>query len=173
MCQLFLFQSSFIQKLQKYDEDTMLAAKERGCPHCAGVLDRADYRRKPRCPLDALPEGFSVRYSLCCREDGCRRRLTPRSIRFFGRRVYWSVAILLISAQLLFQSQIENRTVRRWKTFWDKGFLDSAEWRRARGAILMMDQAAGSLMGVLSASSPQSHQSLIRLLHLITPCWAK
>ena len=173
MCQLFLFQSSFIQKLQQYDLDTMLAKQALGCPHCGGVLDRADFRRKPRCLFDTLPDRFTIRYSLCCRRDGCRRRLTPKSIRFFGRRVFWSVAILLLSAQLVCGSSMDGRTIRRWKSFWDEDLSRSPEWQRSRGGVLMMDQAAGTLMGLLESYSPLDCDSMRGLLALVAPCWAK
>ena len=173
MCQLFLFQSSFLKKLQQYDESTLLTAKAKGCPHCAGILDRADFPRKPRCPFDALPDDFAIRYSLCCRTEGCRKRLTPKSVRFFGRRVYWSLAILLMSAQLLFYGTTTARTIRRWKAFWDNDFTASPAWQKSRGGFLVMDQGPDFVTMFLRSHSPLTPESVLRLFDLISPCWAK
>jgi hypothetical protein len=38
--------------------------------------------------------------SLCYAEDNCRKRTTPPSLRFLGRRVYVAVTMLLISVML-------------------------------------------------------------------------
>jgi len=38
------------------------------------------------------------RFSLCCAKDGCRKRETPGSLRFLGRKVYFGAMVVLISA---------------------------------------------------------------------------
>ncbi len=55
-----------------------------GCPRCGGCLDSASYPRKPHGLAASLREGVR-RFSFCCRD--CRRRETPSSVRFFGRRI--------------------------------------------------------------------------------------
>ena len=70
------------QLLEKVDADLAQEACEKGCLHCQGKLHRADYDRKPR----GGPQ-WDRRYSFCCAEEDCRRRLTPESMRFLGRRV--------------------------------------------------------------------------------------
>ncbi|WP_245731956.1 hypothetical protein [Thiocapsa roseopersicina] len=75
------------------DEDLAEAAREAGCPACGGTLHQADYPRKPRgCP-EPWREAFATRRSFCCAQ--CRRRLTPRSVRFLGRRVYLGLIVVL------------------------------------------------------------------------------
>ena len=39
-----------------------------------------------------------IRLSFCCDRDGCRKRVTPPSVRFLGRKVFLAVAVILISA---------------------------------------------------------------------------
>lgn len=78
-------------------EDARVAARVRsaGCPVCDGRLDRSDYPRKPRGGgVAAAGEGLDRRISLCCARDGCRRRATPPSLVFLGRRVYLGIAVL-------------------------------------------------------------------------------
>ena len=74
--------------LRRCDED--LAAEQRagGCPHCGGVLHSARYPRKPRGAVERLPDEYGWRLSLCCAREGCRKRATPPSLRFLGRKVY-------------------------------------------------------------------------------------
>ena len=77
--------AKFFQRLLEEDEGAVDRQQARGCPWCRGRLDRADYPRKPR-GLPAQWEGlFSTRFSMCCCREGCRRRLTPPSVRIFTR----------------------------------------------------------------------------------------
>jgi len=87
--------ASFPDALLALDRELAREAQQRGCPRCEGVLDVANYPRKPRGGPFALRGEHSRRLSLCCRRDGCRRRVTPESVRFLGRRVYLSVVVLL------------------------------------------------------------------------------
>ena len=56
------------------------------------------YGRKPRGLPDGIDPGpvLPVRFSFCCSVDGCRRRHTPPSVRFLGRKVYLSVMVVLL-----------------------------------------------------------------------------
>jgi hypothetical protein len=81
------------QLLEKADADLAEEARAEGCCYCGGKLHRADYERKAR----GVPE-WNKRYSFCCDEDDCRRRRTPESLRFLGRRVYAGLIVVLVSA---------------------------------------------------------------------------
>ena len=72
----------FFKGLRKLDHDLFLLTKIQPCPHCGGQLDTSNIPRKPR----GAGELESLQFSLCCRVDGCRRRLTPPSI--------WSFSVL-------------------------------------------------------------------------------
>src|SRR6185312_1242150 len=100
-----------------------------GGPRCDGVLDVADYLRKPRGGPFALDDGSARRLSLWCRREGCRLRVTPPSVRFLGRRVYLSVVVLLcgVLRQGPTPSRVDalhrvvgadRRTLERWQRWW-------------------------------------------------------
>ena len=59
-------------------------------------------------------------------EEGCRRRHTPPSVRFLGRRVYVGLVVVLVSAmrhgltaprvqRLREQLGIDRQTLERWR----------------------------------------------------------
>jgi len=77
-----------------FDRDLAEGYRLEGCP-CGGSLHRAAYVRKPRGVPWGLPEGFCIRESFCCSREGCRRRLTPPSLRFLGRRVYLGAVVVV------------------------------------------------------------------------------
>jgi hypothetical protein len=57
-----------------------------GCT-CGGVRHSARYPRKPRALQGMLDERYQNRLSFCCAREGCRRRSTPPSVRFLGRKL--------------------------------------------------------------------------------------
>ena len=73
--------------LPRIDADLAAKVQAAGCLECGGRLDVANYPGEPR-GADGLGDDFSVRASFCCAVDGCRRRRTPMSVRFLGRKVY-------------------------------------------------------------------------------------
>lgn len=106
-------------------EDARVAAKVKanGCRFCAGRLDVATFPRKPRgSALIPIGAWLDKRRSYCCAREGCRRRATPASLVFLGRRVY--VAIVVLVESLRVQQVAEPappehappppRTTRRW-----------------------------------------------------------
>lgn len=126
--------------------DRSLAAEVRaaGCRHCGGPLHRAAYLRKPR-GGPPLPESLSVRHSLCC--GRCRRRTTPPSVLFLGRKVYWSAVVVVVgalrqrrpgsasAARLREALGVSWKTVRRWMAWWAEAFPSSPPWRALRGYL--------------------------------------
>ena len=102
------------------------------CPHCGAVLHRADYPRKPR-GAENLPSQWNRRLSFCCAE--CRRRMTPKSVRFLGRKVYLG-AVVLAACVLREQGEKLERvagrlnlkisTLRRWVAWWRR--VTGTEW---------------------------------------------
>ena len=69
--------------LKRIDEAEAAACREVGCPACDGALHSATYPRKPH-GLAAELRSDARRFSFCC--NRCRGRVTPPSVRFFGRR---------------------------------------------------------------------------------------
>ena len=130
--------------LMRLDHDLAREAKEGGCLHCGGRLDSAGYPRKPRGGPADLVDEYGTRLSFCCAE--CRRRLTPPSVRFLGRRVYLGAVVVLVSAMLQGSSPpraarlkelfgVSPRTLARWRDWWQSAFAQSDFWKAARGLL--------------------------------------
>ena len=96
---------------------------------------------------DRKPRGgppWEVRFSFCCAKEGCRRRHTPGSVRFLGRRVYAGLIVVLVSAMLhgLNPERVQRlrkvlgidwRTLGRWRQWWRSGGQSSR--RRERQSL--------------------------------------
>ncbi len=176
--------AKFYNDLLKFDEKFLELGQQKGCPHCGGRLDRADYPRKPRGLPEEVEEAYALRLSLCCREDGCRRRLTPPSLRFFGRRVYAGAVFLFISA--LFSDPVESmssaakkvevpkRTVGRWLLWWKEKFRTTLFWRIA-GARFLPPIPTSSFAYSLVARFYDTcfSEAMKKTLHFIAPVTTK
>lgn len=141
-CQGHLADQELFQLLEKVDADLLEEARSQGCLLCGGKLHRSDYERKPR----GGPQ-WDLRFSLCCAKEGCRRRHTPPSVRFMGRRVYAGLVVVLVSAMihglkpervkvLRKALKIDRRTLARWRQWWLGIFVESSFWRQARARFL-------------------------------------
>jgi hypothetical protein len=126
------------------DQDLARLAREKACP-CGGRLHCANYPRKPRGAED-LPEDYRYRFSFCCERDGCRKRVTPPSVRFLGRKVYLFAVVVLVSAmrqgpsprRVRTLSQLfgaDRRTIARWQVFWREHVPQTPFWKSARGRL--------------------------------------
>jgi hypothetical protein len=135
--------SRLFELLPRIDEDLAEEARRGGCPHCRGRLDSARYPRKPRGALELGP-GYEYRQSYCCARRDCRRRLTPPSVRFLGRRVYPGAVVLVASVldgsgssgqrrQLREWLGVSPRTLARWRRWWRRLFPQHSFWRAVRG----------------------------------------
>ena len=84
--------------LMEVDRDLALQAQRSKCRSCGGTLHSACYLRKPRGMPAGVDPGpaYPVRFSFCCSVEGCRRRHTPPSVRFLGRKVYLGVMVALL-----------------------------------------------------------------------------
>ena len=141
-CQCHLADQHLFQLLEKVDADLTAKARLEGCLLCGGALHRSDYDRKPR----GGPQ-WDTRFSLCCAREGCRRRHTPPSVRFLGRRVYAGLVVVLVSAmihglkpprvqRLREVLGIDRRTLERWRQWWLGLFVGSSFWREARARFM-------------------------------------
>jgi hypothetical protein len=141
-CQNHLADVHLPQLLEKVDTDLTEEARSKGCLLCGSKLHRSDYERKPR----GGPQ-WDLRFSLCCSKEGCRRRHTPPSVRFMGRRVYAGLVVVLVSAMvhglkpervhcLREALGIDRRTLERWRQWWLGIFLESSFWREARARFM-------------------------------------
>jgi len=147
-----LQQVTFWTALFSLDQELAEEARLGGCS-CGGVLHRADFRRKPRGGPSDLPAEYCYRLSFCCNREGCRKRVTPPSVRFLGRKVYLHAVIILVAAlrqgatprrvRLLAELlEVDRRTIARWQVFWQEQFPRTAFWKVARGFLLPVVDAA-------------------------------
>ena len=86
--------------LLSFDRDLAQEVRAGGCRHCGSALHAGRYWRKPQGTPAGLPPEYDRRESLCCSAEGCRKRVLPPSLRFFGRRVYLGPAFVLACAMI-------------------------------------------------------------------------
>jgi hypothetical protein len=178
-CQKHLADQRLFQLQEKVDEDLLEKARQQGCLLCGGRLHRSDYDRKPR----GGPQ-WDMRFSLCCAEEGCRKRHTPPSVRFLGRRVYAGLVVVLVSAmshglkpqrvQALRESLgIDRRTLERWREWWLGFFVKSSFWRQARARFMPpLCQETLPLSLCLSFAVEERRDRLLDLLQFLSPITA-
>jgi hypothetical protein len=128
------------------DRDLAETTRKEGCS-CGGHLHCANYLRKPRGTSVQLPKEQCLRLSFCCDRDGCRKRTTPRSVRFLGRKVYLAAIVILISAmrqgpsprrvrELSARFGADESTIARWQAFWREHFPQTPFWKVARACLV-------------------------------------
>lgn len=166
--------------LQRCDND--LAAEQRagGCPRCGGVLHSARYRRKPRGGVGRLRPEYGWRLSFCCAREDCRKRATPASLRFLGRKVYLGAVVVLISAlrggptpvrtrYLEEQVGISRRTLMRWRRWWCEELLDTPFWRAASAGLMPPLRQVELPASLLERFAGAARDRLVSLLRFIAP----
>lgn len=163
-----LADDGFFQSLRQLDYDLFLATKGKGCPLCRGPLDTSNIPRKPR----GLGEKEERRFSLCCRREGCRKRLTPPSLRFFGRKVYsaWVVIVALdFRTQLGLTRNIARQTLARWRSFWKERLAETSSFMRAaRGVLPVKTESGKTPAALLPAFGFPVQESWIPVLKFFT-----
>jgi hypothetical protein len=173
--------ASFWAFLFTIDHDLAEAARKQGCP-CGGRLHAAHYPRKPRGTSIELPEPHRVRLSFCCDRDGCRKRVTPPSVRFLGQKVYLGAIVVLISAmrqgpsprrvrELVQLFGADRRTIARWLVFWRDHFPQTPFWKRARALLAPLVDVATLPLALLTAFlTPRADdEDWARLLRFLAP----
>ena len=161
--------------LTKIDADLAEQAWIGGCAHCGGALHRADYPRKVR--------GVNVearRDSFCCAQEGCRRRETPGSVRFLGRKVYAGFIVVVLTALrhglstervrvLQEQLGVDRRTLERWRRWWLEQFAPSGFWRVARARLVPPIDEAALPWSLLARFTGEGNDPLLGLLRFLSP----
>ena len=139
--------SQFTDLLQHFDQDLANQCRAQGCTHCMGRLHLARYPRKPRGGGRHWREQYSWRWSFCCSADACRKRTTPPSLCFLGRRVYLGAVVALSAcmeqglsdrrlAALKLVLAVPRRTLKRWRVWWQQVFVHTAFWQVARARLM-------------------------------------
>lgn len=168
----------FFEALAQIDEKIVVQVAAGRCLVCGGPLHRSDFARKPRGALMAAAgEAFVTRFSLCCGRDGCRKRATPPSLRFLGRRVYLGAVVILASvlaqafttAKALRQATgVPARTSRRWLSWWRGAFLLTGVFVNLRARLIgvVVEELPTSVLSRLGDTAESQVRSL---LHWLTP----
>jgi len=179
--QSLLVDSSFFGLLLRLDEEQARQVQQQGCA-CGGVLHCAHYRRKPRGGPRGLGAEHEMRFSFCCAVDGCRRRVTPPSLRFLGRKVYYGVVVVLLP--ILMQGPtvrrlprlqevlcVSERTLRRWRVWWRERVAASRWFAAARGRFstpVASEGLPGSLLAAFEGVAELAER-LAALLRFLMP----
>jgi len=164
--------------LEKVDADLAEEAREGGCEHCGEEkLHRGDYDRLPR-----GGPGWDKRYSFNCARKNCRKRKTPASVRFLGRKVYVGVVVVLVGAmmhgakphrveRLRQELGVDERTLKRWRAWWLETFAESRFWRGARGQFMpTVDEKVIPLSLVEAFGANRA--GLLKLMEFLSPITA-
>jgi len=175
--------ASFWSFLLSIDQDLAEETRQHGCA-CGGRLHCANYPRQPRgCP-EGLPDKYLSRLSFCCERDGCRKRATPPSVRFLGRKVYLGAVVILAAAmqhgatarRVRELSQLfgaDRCTIARWREFWNVQFPRTPFWKIARGRLVPVYEIAtypGSLLDAfLRTGTDDDDVGWGKLLRFLSP----
>jgi len=103
------------------------------------------------------------------------------SVRFLARRVYWAAVVVLATAlrsgltdrrvqQLRRSIGVPKRTLKRWRTWWLKDFVDSPFWKNARAQFMPPVEAAALPASLLERfSGSDLAQQLVAALRFLAP----
>jgi len=177
--QNILADKRFYELLLGFDRQIADAAHEGRCQRCGVKLHWGSYERKPRGVPAGLGPEHRERFSFCCAARECRKRETPESLRFLGRKVFLGAMVVLITAmqsgltpsrvrQLEALVGVSRRTVARWRDWWCSVFTDSPFWR-AYGAFVPPVTTAELPASLLKRFAGEVEQQLILLLRFLAP----
>jgi hypothetical protein len=166
--------------MERVDRELANASIQQGCRRCQGRLHQAKYPRKPRGAGCKLGPEFEQRWSFCCAHRECRRRMTPPSVRFFGRRVYFGAVFVLCMAmehglrngrsQRLWELLgVGRQTLERWRTYWQQTFVQSPFWRTARARLSPLVAENELPASLLDRFAGEPMQQLILMLQFVAP----
>jgi hypothetical protein len=178
--QALLADATFHRLLLAIDDDLAADCRAAGCGRCGGVLHAARFRRKPRGRPSGLGDDYDHRFSFCCAMRECRKRATPPSLRFLGRKVYLACVVTLVSAlqhgataaRLRRLSQvlgIDRRTVARWRGWWLSTFAAGPFWRQASAALMPPADPLRLPASLLDRFAGTAAEQLICALRFLAP----
>lgn len=168
----------FLRALLDLDLQVALSIQAQGCT-CRGPLHWARY---PRVPLGVIPldlvADFSRRLSFCCGSPECRRRTTPPSVCFLGRRQYIAVTFVILSMlrhgvtktraqELHALAPVDDRTLKRWRDWWCRQLPSTPFWRAAAGRLaqpVRPSDLPARLLERFSGDEPRQMTALLEFL---------
>jgi hypothetical protein len=134
----------------------------------------------PRKPRGGWLFASVRRWSFCCAVEGCRKRHMPPSVRFLGRRVFWSAVVVLGSAlaqgltpgrvrQLRQWLGVSRRTLARWRVWWTQRLPRRAFWREVSGRFDTPIDTMALPASLVERFLPLDAARLLALLKLLLP----
>ena len=182
MSHKFPFDSTFHRILVAIDRELAESTRQKGCS-CGGALHLSNYPRSPLGLPAAFRSDYDSRFSFCCND--CRKRTTPPSVRFFGRRWYPAPLLLLISALTVsindyrltqlkrhFGISVTESTWKRWRRWWKDAFVKTRFWRQARGSIPESKKIVTLPRRMLNTFKGLFDKKIILLLQFLSPITA-
>lgn len=180
MSHKFLFNASFHLLLNTMDHELAEEVRNKGCS-CGGKLHQADYPRSPFGLPAQFRSDYGERISFCC--DTCRKRTTPSSVRFFGRRWFPAPLFILISVLMLginerrlaqikrhFGIVISESTWKRWRRWWRASFMSTKFWQMAKGLVATtLETNLPFPRSLLSLFSGAFEEKMVFLLRYLSP----
>jgi hypothetical protein len=121
-----------------------------------------------------------LRWSFCCGQEGCRKRATPPSVRFLGRRVYdgllfvvagWAAGAgsgMSVGAVTKWIG-VSRRTLQRWRRWWNCVLVQTPLWQAARGRFDRPLGPADLPRALLDRFTGESSDRVFGVLRLLTP----
>jgi hypothetical protein len=128
-----------------------------------------------------MSEDADLRYSLCCADEECRKRVTPPSLRFLGRKVYLGAVVVVVAAMMRHGASparmrvlrehlgVSRRTVERWRVWWTTAFAEGPFWKAAAASFLPAVEVARLPASLLERFLGNEEERLILLLRLLGP----
>ena len=176
VCHTLLQRPHFFEFLVQIDTELAAQMHASGCP-CGGVLHRANYPRKPKACPEEVHHAFESRWSFCCNQ--CRKRSTPMSVRFLGRRVYVALAVVVLAVRrnktnaaivLLAETlAVPERTIARWRQWWLQCFCATALWKAQCGRFMPSVETTELPQSLMARFTGAAHEAMGRLLMFLTP----
>jgi hypothetical protein len=177
----------FYHALFDLDQEISDLTQSQGCIFCGETLHVSNYERRPRGAFVNLSEPqlkhkYSFRFSFCCSQDGCRRRVTPPTVRFLGRKVYLGFIIVLVCALkhgltprrallLCGEFNIPRQTITRWRRFWCHQLTQMPFWKKAQGThavAIQKEELPGELLGRFTGGLSERLQQLLKNISPVT-----
>ena len=179
MYRSLLADARFHELLLAFDRDLAATARKLRCARCGGALHSGNFLRKPRGGPAGLGADHNLRFSFCCAVEDCRKRVTPSSFRFLGRKVFLGAVVVLVSAirnggatpvrELLNLVGASRKTLGRWRQWWRDVFAASPFWRMAAAAFMPPVAPEELPASLLDRFSGAAAERLIAVLRLLLP----
>jgi hypothetical protein len=173
-----LTDGNWFEILTAIDLDLATTVQADGCRRCRGRLHHGDYPRKPRGGPADLPASYEKRTSFCCARY--RKRRTPASVRFLGRRVYLAAVVVLACvlrqgptawrvARLRDLLGVSADTLARWHRWWRDAFVRTAFWRAARGRFAESVDETDLPRALLARFPGDARAAVVGMLRFLSP----